>query len=273
MALDDPFSPTVDAAAQRPQTDDLQGQWMNFLSHPVVQSSLLSAGLQMMQPIGFGQTPAGHVAQAIGAGGESVARSAKQAQEEEALALKGEAEDRRASAEERRLSQGERRLNLTEMFGKARIGLARERLDKMGQGLTANQKALLERREAVDMQRAADAEAKAIDKKVNEFGVREQDIRPEWKKYKGRNFAEISADLQKDPVFIQRYRESARGRFKAPIPQTPDTEDDDEDGDQGDQGEVSTSTSPDSGLPIGTTATNKTTGRRVRWNGKGWEYL
>lgn len=74
---DDPFTPgpTADPTAGLPDGntfDDLSRQWNSFLSDPRGRGALLSAGLTMMQPKGFGQTGSGQIAQGIGAAGESV---------------------------------------------------------------------------------------------------------------------------------------------------------------------------------------------------------
>lgn len=60
-----------------PQGNDLASQWGAALNDPGFRTGLMQFGLQMMQPMGFGQTPAGHFAQSIGAGGEAVARNEK----------------------------------------------------------------------------------------------------------------------------------------------------------------------------------------------------
>src|SRR5258706_2138748 len=49
----------------------LMDQWNSWLQQPGNQGALISAGLQMMQPIGVGQSVLGHVARAIGKGAEA----------------------------------------------------------------------------------------------------------------------------------------------------------------------------------------------------------
>ncbi len=53
----------------------LRGEWDGFIANPQGRAALLSMGLQLLQPIGVGQSPAGAFGQAIGAGGTSVRQS------------------------------------------------------------------------------------------------------------------------------------------------------------------------------------------------------
>lgn len=59
--------PRVDPAAA-------SGQWDDWLQRPGNRTALLQMGLQMMQPVGIGQTVGGHIAQSVGAGAEAVDR-------------------------------------------------------------------------------------------------------------------------------------------------------------------------------------------------------
>lgn len=49
-------------------------EWSQVLQDPKVRASMLSIGLQLMQPPSFGQTTSGQFAQAIGQGGETLTR-------------------------------------------------------------------------------------------------------------------------------------------------------------------------------------------------------
>src|SRR6478735_8472697 len=57
--------------------------WDDWLQRPGNRTALLQIGLNLMQPTAIGQTTGGHVAQAIGAGGEAQARVAAQDLKEE----------------------------------------------------------------------------------------------------------------------------------------------------------------------------------------------
>lgn len=64
-----------------------------LFSDPQSRAALLQIGLNMMQPVGLGQTTGGHIASAIGGGGESVARTEKEDLEQEKFAQKQRTED------------------------------------------------------------------------------------------------------------------------------------------------------------------------------------
>lgn len=98
----DPFNPGVDATPQAgvdPGTyDKVRSEWESFLGNPQGRAALLSAGLQLMQPPSFGDTPASQIGRAIGAGGASAtANQAMEIKENEA-ASKDELRQARAQA-------------------------------------------------------------------------------------------------------------------------------------------------------------------------------
>jgi hypothetical protein len=51
------------------------GQWDDFLQRPGNRQALLQFGLNLMQPMAFGQTTGGQIGQAIGSAGEAVGRA------------------------------------------------------------------------------------------------------------------------------------------------------------------------------------------------------
>lgn len=65
-----PAEPSAPTAAGG-NLDQLQSSWDQYLADPRGRASLASFGLAMMQPVGFGQTGAGHFAQALGEAGNS----------------------------------------------------------------------------------------------------------------------------------------------------------------------------------------------------------
>lgn len=73
--ITDPFTPgkTIDpTAGVDPNTfDAIRGQWDTFMANPQGRAALLSAGIALMQPPSFGDTAAGQIGRAIGAGGQS----------------------------------------------------------------------------------------------------------------------------------------------------------------------------------------------------------
>lgn len=107
MALDSLMEPRED-----PET--LKGKWDSFLSSDENRSALLQFGLALMQPVGVGQTTAGHIGQAIGAGAEASGRVRQQ-----------DIELEEAQAKRRREEEG---LDLRRMESGANIDIARSRL-------------------------------------------------------------------------------------------------------------------------------------------------
>ena len=92
-----------------PAQDDLAKQWTEFLSDPRGRGALLSAGLTMMQPQGFGQSTLGQIGQGIGSAGESVrTQEALDAKQQEAERKAQESESRARLAESRAGEAGTR---------------------------------------------------------------------------------------------------------------------------------------------------------------------
>lgn len=91
------------------QQEAARGQWRDWLSDPNNRAMLLTTGLALMQPVGVGQTGAGHLSRAVGLGAEAGAEQ-RRGQEERAAA------QQEASRKERRLdlrAQREKRLSRT----------------------------------------------------------------------------------------------------------------------------------------------------------------
>lgn len=103
----DPFTPgaTEDPTAGLPQPghfEQLTDQWNTFLSDPRGRGAILQMGLALMQPRGFGDTGAGQVGRAIGAGGEQVGRREAMDIKEQEAASKQELRGAQAAAQEAR---------------------------------------------------------------------------------------------------------------------------------------------------------------------------
>lgn len=91
------------------QQEAARSQWQSWLSDPNNRAMLLTTGLALMQPVGVGQTGAGHLSRAIGLGAEA---GAEQRSGQEARA----AAQQEAAREERKLdirAQRENRLSRT----------------------------------------------------------------------------------------------------------------------------------------------------------------
>lgn len=74
MAEVDPFNPLSQEA---PDPNNLRSQWDAFLGDPRAQATMLQIGLNLMQPVGLGQTALGHLGQSVGSGGEVLSRQAE----------------------------------------------------------------------------------------------------------------------------------------------------------------------------------------------------
>lgn len=98
---DNPNDQNVDLTGAVPQdTTSLVDSWRGWLAKPENRAGLVQFGLQMMQPIGAGQTPIGHAAEAAGAGFEAhdvnLVERAKAASEQQQQSL----EERKVAAQE-----------------------------------------------------------------------------------------------------------------------------------------------------------------------------
>lgn len=56
------------------QQSDIAGQWRSWMANGDNRAALMQFGVSLMSPMGFGQTPAGHVAQGLGSVGEMSGR-------------------------------------------------------------------------------------------------------------------------------------------------------------------------------------------------------
>lgn len=76
----DPFQPQAGEAPVDPA--GAAQEWTTVLQDPKTRATMLSMGLQLMSSPGWGQSTGGHIAQAIGAGGETLANIEKMDQTE-----------------------------------------------------------------------------------------------------------------------------------------------------------------------------------------------
>jgi len=93
---------------QRTDPATAGAKWDDFMQRPGNRQALLQIGLQMMQPVGIGQTAGGHIAQSIGAGGEAVGRL-------ETADLKEQAVDNRLQMANDRLNVAQQNANSNEL--------------------------------------------------------------------------------------------------------------------------------------------------------------
>lgn len=121
-----PFSFGAPQVQDPREQADLAQQWNAFLSDPRGRGALLSAGLTMMQPQGFGQSALGQIGQGIGVAGESVRTQEELDRKQQELERKQqEAESRAIAAESRAREAGSR----TEAIG-ANLELKRADIER-----------------------------------------------------------------------------------------------------------------------------------------------
>lgn len=182
-------------------------RWDEWLTRPGNRTAMLQMGLQMMQPVGIGQTVGGHVAQAIGAGGEAVTRADAADLKERTAEAKMQAADERLRILQQNADTSERR---------ASAAVARSTNKKVG-GLTDLFRARAARQDARDFERQLDRDAAAIEKRASGTDAIMNPDDPVVKQYKGKTREEI--------------RESLRAsRPKPKYGAVPGVDDDDDDG-------------------------------------------
>lgn len=98
---------TVPQPAQA-EGSDVAGAWRNWLTNPENRASLMQFGASMLQPIGVGQSQAGHFGQALGQAGEAATRVRAEDMAKQKLASETDLREQRANlAESRARSSGE----------------------------------------------------------------------------------------------------------------------------------------------------------------------
>lgn len=162
-----------------------QGQWDDWLQRPGNRTAMLQMGLQLMQPVGIGQTAGGHIAQSIGAGGEAVAR-------QEA----GDLKDRMAEA---KMGAADERLRIAQQSADANTSRAntaaiRSTQKKVG-GLTDLFKARAARQDADKFEKSLDKDAATLYDEATDIMNPES---PSAKKYKGMSKIDIREALRKE---------------------------------------------------------------------------
>lgn len=164
-------------------------QWDDWLQRPGNRTALLQMGLQMMQPVGIGQTVGGHIAQSIGAGGEAVARQETSDLKERVADAKMQAADERL-----RILQQNADSNAT----RAAAATARSTNRKVG-GLTDLFRARSARDDARNFERQLDRDASEILKRVDKQSadiLNKGQLSDDIAAYKGKSKDEVKAMLR-----------------------------------------------------------------------------
>lgn len=125
----DPFSPgpvNDPTAGVDPSTyTRVRQEWDSFLGNPQGRAALLSAGLALMQPPSFGDTPTSQIGRAIGAAGQSASANQAMDLKEREQESKADLRSAQAAAAEARAETAGARAGSSG----ARLELARERLE------------------------------------------------------------------------------------------------------------------------------------------------
>jgi len=161
-----------------------QSQWDSWLERPGNRTAMLQMGLQLMQPVAIGQTPLGHIGEAIGAGGEAVARNESSDLKERVADAKMNAADERL-----RISQQQADANTS----RANTAAIRGTQKKVG-GLTDLFKARAAREDARGFEKQLDKDAADIVKQANDpLMDPNADV---VKKYKGKSKIDVREALR-----------------------------------------------------------------------------
>lgn len=139
MDLLDPFSPTQtdpNAAPSAPANSGITQQWSDALNDPVVRTSLLQAGIALMQPPGFGQTGAGHIGRAIGSAGEALTAQDVLAQKQQEIDSKAALRESQATSAESRAKSASEMVGVKGAAVNAQLETATGRLKHAGEVLS-----------------------------------------------------------------------------------------------------------------------------------------
>lgn len=193
-----------------------QSQWDDWLNRPGNRTALLQMGLQMMQPVGIGQTAGGHIAQSIGAGGEAVARA-------ETSDLRERVADAKMQSADERLRIAQQNADSNEL--RATSAAAKKSAKKVG-GLTDLFRARAAREDAKSFEKQLERDAKSLAKQANDpLMDPNADV---VKRYKGKSEIDIREDLR-------------ASRPKPKFGTVPST---DEDADPNDEDDTATTSAP-----------------------------
>lgn len=176
------------AVPPAPRVDPAQasGQWDDWLNRPGNRTALLQMGLQLMQPVGIGQSVGGALAQGIGAGGEAVGRS-------EEADLKERTADAKLEVANEKLRIAQQQADASTL--RATSSAARAANRNIG-GLTDVVRARFAREDQRNYERQLDRDAAAIEKKTSGVDAMINPDDPTVKEYKGLSRDQIREKLR-----------------------------------------------------------------------------
>lgn len=201
--------------------EQIEKSWMDYFNHPATQAALLQAGTMLMQPIGIGQTVAGHIGQALQGGAMAAGRVATNEQEMQ-----------KQAAEQARLEQQGKYYEQQADYEGQRAGLAREEISARREGMLADKQyrenMLKEQqldRESRERQSAADNAARVEAARVSASGAGGPEKDPAFTAVYNQMFRPFSdrfaltgdpADIEKGSVMARVYANQALGRKVSP---------------------------------------------------------
>lgn len=177
-----PFVAGTDASSDLPGAETfskLQDEWNTFLNQPSGRAALLTAGLAMMQPPSFGDTPVSQVGRAIGAAGETLARTEAMDLRQQEAGSKAELRSAQAEAASARSGAAADRADIArERLGldREKLGVTREDVDSKIALRAAQAEATPIRAEATRLRGAAAAAKTDTDRQALELRARQLDI-------------------------------------------------------------------------------------------------
>jgi hypothetical protein len=159
-------------------------QWDSWLDRPGNRTALLQMGLQLMQPVGIGQTAGGAIAQSVGAGGEAIDR-------QEAADLKDTIAQNKLDTANSRLQIAQQNADSNATRATAAATAATTR--KIG-GLTDVIKARFAREDQKAFEKRLDDDSKSVEKRANDLLADPND--PVVQEYKGMSRMQIRDKLR-----------------------------------------------------------------------------
>lgn len=160
--------------------------WGDWMERPGNRQALLQMGLQLMQPVGIGQTPFGHIGQAIGAGGEAASRV--------------DDADLKTRVADAKIANADEKLRILQQnadSGAVRASAAASRAASRGVGgLTEAFKERARRQDEAAYEKRLDKDATTLFKQANDLLASKDD--PTVMRYKGKSQIEIRDMLRSE---------------------------------------------------------------------------
>lgn len=184
-------------------------QWGAALRDPGMRAGIMQMGLQLMQPMGFGQSSLGHLAQAVGAGGEASTRVEDQALKDQLAQSRMDAQNATLGLGQARVDIGNRNATTREKALQARTA---------GGGLSAKDLFRAGQSESRALENKAKWEAGQIVKQVTDAELLGTQLDPGIARYKGKGAGDIYRELLADPQWRQKSQIAGQTAAGATVP-------------------------------------------------------